>query len=320
MTVDAGTVDSISSFGEDPAGNLFIVDLGGEIFQITGAGPPLGNTDHFMLYKIKGTSGSPKFAKFGAVTLTDQFRTEDYDVIKPATVGLPADKNGEGIFDAATHLTEYKIKPSEGAADFAKIPDVLVVNQCNSLYVQVVKPASILVPTVKDLAMQPLPPDPMAHDVDHFLCYRARKQSKLSDDTPLPKFPKRMQVEVADQFDGMAARRYDLKRVTKLCNPVAKSGTPNYLAGDNEGSPKPITPATIDNPVDHLVCYKAVLSRKTIAQNGCVPADPDDTGTDLEQAKHTKVIGFFVNNQFGPEHLDSTREVELCIPSLKFAP
>ena len=74
--------------------------------------------------------------------------------------------------------------------------------------------------------------------------------------------------------------------------------------------------------LDHLVCYKATLSRKTIAQTGCVPTDPDDTGTDIEpdQPKHTKVIGFFVNNQFGPEHLDSTKEVELCIPSLKFAP
>jgi glucose/arabinose dehydrogenase len=322
MIVDAGTVDEVASFGEDPAGNLFIVDLGGEVFQITGAGPPLGNTDHFLLYKIKGTSGEPRFAKFGPVTLADQFRTEDYNVIKPATLGLPGDKNAEGVFDAVTHLTEYMIKPAEGAADFAKISDVHIVNQCNSLYVQIVKPASLLVPTSKNLMSQPLPPDPMDHELDHFLCYKARNQTKLSDDTPLPKFPKRMQVEVVSQFDDMAARRYDLKRVTKLCNPVDKSGMPSFLSGDNEGDPKPITPATIENPVDHLVCYKAVLSRKTVAQNGCVPADPDDTGTDIEppQAKHAKLIGFFINNQFGPEHLDSQKEVELCIPSLKFAP
>ena len=32
---NVGTIDSIASFGEDPARNLFIVDLGGEIFQVT---------------------------------------------------------------------------------------------------------------------------------------------------------------------------------------------------------------------------------------------------------------------------------------------
>jgi glucose/arabinose dehydrogenase len=320
MIVDAGTIDVISSFGEDPDGSLFILDLGGEVFEVTGTSPPLGNTDHFLLYKTRAASEAPRFTKFGPVALADQFGSGNYDIVKPLSLGLPADKNGEGVSDAATHLAEYKIKPSDGSAPFDKIPDVLVSNQCNNLYVQVVKPASVLIPTHKNLVSQPLPPDPMSHDLDHFLCYRARKQTKLSNDTPLPKLPKRMQVDVVDQFDGMTSRRYDLKRVTKLCNPAAKSGTPTFLSGDNKGDPKPIAPAAIENPVDHLVCYKAVRARKTVAQNGCAPIDPGDAGTDLEQPKHTPVIGFFINNQFGPQQLDSQREAELCIPSLKVAP
>jgi glucose/arabinose dehydrogenase len=318
IILDAGSIDQVASFGEDPDGNLFIVDLDGEIFQITDA-PTLGDTDHFKLFKVRGTSGAPKFIKFGPVTLADQFGSEEYNVLKVAALGLPADKNGEGVNDATTHLAEYQVKAVEGSPKFAKISDVRVINQCNALYVQVTKPASLLVPSLKNLVSQPLPPDPGSHDLDHFLCYKARVQSKLSNGTPVAKLPKGMQVDVVDQFDGMTSRRYDLKRVTKLCNPVDKSGAPVFLAGDNEGDPKPITPATIDNPDDHLVCYKAVLARKTIAQSGCVPATPGDSGTEIvpPQVKHTKVLGAFINNQFGPSQLDSQREVELCIPSLK---
>jgi glucose/arabinose dehydrogenase len=34
FTADAGTVDNIVSFGEDSAGNLFIVDIGGDVFEV----------------------------------------------------------------------------------------------------------------------------------------------------------------------------------------------------------------------------------------------------------------------------------------------
>jgi glucose/arabinose dehydrogenase len=321
IVTDAGTIDEISSFGEDPDGNLFVVDLGGEVFQLVAAGDDLGDTDHFMMYRVRGADGAPRFAKFGQIALNDQFGFDPggYNVIKPVAVGLPADKNGEGVNDAVTHLVEYQIKRGPVTLGFPKIYDVRIINQCNALYVTVIKPVSLLVPANKDLAMQPAAPDSMDHDLDHFLCYKARTQTKLSNGTPLPKFPRRTQVDVVDQFDGMTSRRYDLKRITKLCNPVAKSGSPSFLSGDNEGQPKTITPATIENPTDHLVCYKATLAHKDVPQDGCGASDPDDTGTEIvpEQPKHTKVIGFFVNDQFGPEQLDSQREVELCVPSLK---
>ena len=34
FTPDAGTIDQLASFGEDSAGNLYIVDLDGEIFMV----------------------------------------------------------------------------------------------------------------------------------------------------------------------------------------------------------------------------------------------------------------------------------------------
>jgi hypothetical protein len=37
---DAGTIGNISSFAEDATGNLYIVDLGGEIFRFSAVGVP----------------------------------------------------------------------------------------------------------------------------------------------------------------------------------------------------------------------------------------------------------------------------------------
>jgi len=305
-----------------------------EIIDSTGPGPPwdisgLDNIvltgepslSHFMFYKVSPTKNTPKFVKFGPVLLTDQFQLAGtfYNVIKPQQLGLPANKNAEGVADKVTHLEEYKIKPDAGTAKFEKVTDVRVENQCNDLFVEVVKPTSLLVPTNKDLSNPVAAPDPASHNVDHFLCYKVKGQKKLADGAKLPGLPKGIQVEVEDQFQ---ARRYDLKKITKLCNPVDKSGDPVLLSGPNKGDPFPITPASRRNPGTHLVCYKAKLAKKFIQQNGCGSADPADKGTkiDPEQAKHEKRIGIFVNNQFGPGQLDTKKEVEFCIPSEKLPP
>jgi hypothetical protein len=51
------------------------------------------------------------------------------------------------------------------------------------------------------------------------------------------------------------------------------------------------------NPDTHLMCYQAK------------PA--------VGQPKHVKVLGIHVNNQFGPEQLDTIKEEEFCVPSEK---
>ena len=309
LAPNVGTINQISAFGEDADGNLYIVDLGGELFRLDGA-PLLGATDHFMFYKVGANSAAPSFDAFGPVVLADQFRTADYDVHAPRQLGLPADKNSEGVTDASTHLEEYKLKESAGTTRFERLPSVTVLNQCNAMQIAVNKPVSLLVPTAKSLAGPVAAPDPLAHNLDHFLCYRAKQRGKL---------PRRMQVDAVDQFQ---ARRYDLKKVTKLCAPVAKSGTPIYLSGPNAGSAKSIDSAVIRNPGDHLLCYKATLARSTIAQTGCLPSDPSNPGTAIDppQPRHTARLNVYVNNQFGAGQLDSKKEVEICVPSVKILP
>lgn len=299
-----GRVDEVAIYtGELSAGRIFV-------HYATGVALP---PDHFLAYKVKPTKGSTKFVKFGPVTLTDPFRTSDYDVLKPTALLLPADKNGEGRFDESTHLEEYKLKPAKDAAGFDGRANVRIVNQCSDSLLEVGKPVTLLVPTAKDLDA-PIAP-PVDHHLDHFLCYKAKLQNALEDGTKLPKFPRGTQVDVEDQFQ---TRRYDLKKITKFCTPVSKSGSPVLLAGPDRGTPKPITAAVVRNPDDHLVCYQAKIAKRTIAQLGCGALDPKDKGVviDPKPAKHEKISGIHVANQFEDAgRIDSIKAIELCIPS-----
>jgi cysteine-rich repeat protein len=85
------------------------------------------------------------------------------------------------------------------------------------------------------------------------------------------------QASVVDQFNQ--PKTFDVKKPTRLCNPVDKNDE------------------HIQQPDAHLMCYQVT------------PA--------AGQSKHNPVLGLFVNNQFGPERLDTIKEEELCLPSLK---
>jgi len=159
--------------------------------------------------------------------------------LKLAPLHAPADTNGEGTRDAVTHLLAYGVKPAKGTSPFQKRRDVRVVNPCSDTFVQLKKPVGLLVPTAKSLTDPVTSPDPGTHERDHFLCYAAAAQSKRIDGTPLPKLPKGMQVDVADQFQ---TRRYDLKTITRLCQPVAKSGAPVLLSGRTRAHPSRSSP------------------------------------------------------------------------------
>ena len=100
--------------------------------------------------------------------------------------------------------------------------------------------------------------------------------------TGAPKFPKDVQATVVDQFDRPT--RYDVVNPTRLCAPADKNGE---------------SPGAADHP-EHLLCY------------GVKPAKG--------QPKHVKVLNLHVNNQFGPERLDTINAEELCVPSTKTLP
>ncbi len=282
--------------------------------------------DHFLFYKVSKAKSVESFIKFGPIVLTDQHGQTKYNVIGLKQLGNPADRNGEGIGDAETHLVEYKVKAIKGTPKFNTVSDIPMVNQChdanNPVYVKLVKPSSLLVPSSKSLDdPNVLAPEIANHVVDHYLCYIAKSQRTLGPEKiRLPKFPKGIQVALTDQFD-LPDRIYDLKGISKVCVPVDKridpSTPPELLASADRGQSVVIEPASVRFPDDHLLCYKAKLATKTLEQSSCGALDPRDNGVKIEpkQPAHQQIPLFTVNSQFGANSLATKREFEFCMPS-----
>lgn len=270
--------------------------------------------DHFLTYQIKTSKGAARFAKFGPVVLADAFGAVKYDILKPLTLDLPANKNNEGVIDDVTHLKEYQVRPRATSPSVGEVIEAR--NQCGVFTVALIKPLSVLVPTNKDFAAPPAVPDLSAIGLDHYLCYMVKKITSIQ-----PALGKGVQVDALDQFQS---RRYDLKKITKICLPVIKSEDPadpsKILAGPVAGTLKPVAAAAVHHGDEFLVCYQAKLARSTIVQRGCgcdVAIDPTCSGTPLSpvQSRHTRKLGVYLNNQFGAEQIDTIKEREFCIPS-----
>lgn len=278
-------------------------------------------TDAFTLYGASRSTDTARTYKFEPVMLDDGYNAFGAQIATAQAIGIPARANGRAPLDAAIRYREYRTRLAAGVATPASIGDLHVLNECNDLRVELQKPTSLLLPARLDATAPVSAPLAEDHDRDHLLCYRARVQSKLSTGQAVPGMPKGMQIAMEDELDAGALRRYDLLHLSKVCVPTSKGGNPHYLNGPAKGLPKVITPATVRNPVDVLVCYKAALARKYIAQNGCVAANPADRGTAIDppQSKHPAIDRLNVNDQFGPGQIDSSREREICLPSLVLA-
>lgn len=171
--------------------------------------------DHFLCYKGKTTAGTTKFVPQPGVGLVDEFETLNVDVKKSKGVCAPADKNGEGIQDAAIHLKTYQVKAVTGSPKHTSQQNLTITNQLGSIVLDTVKPAMLLVPAAKDLNIDPPPPNPVSHEVDHYKCYKAKIHAGT------PKFVA-VSVTVADQFT--AAKSFEVKKPALLCVPVDKNG------------------------------------------------------------------------------------------------
>jgi len=248
---------------------------GGVVFAADPFGFP---DDHFLCYKEKDVT-SPKFA--GASTmLADQFESGPFDVAKDKAICAPAAKNGVAIVDPDTHLVSYTIKAT-GAVTTTSDPrtGIKVVNQFHSitspLFVDIGKGDRLLVPANKSLTADPAAPDLTAINVDHYHCYKA----KVSKAVTQPKFAA-ITVDmpgIQTQFDT-APRKYLLKKVSRLCAPVA------------------VGTGTIKDPRGHFLCYKAQLVKGEVAA-----------------ATHH----IFTHDEFAGLVMDTGKVAEFCVPSLK---
>jgi hypothetical protein len=83
-----------------------------------------------------------------------------------------------------------------------------------------------------------------------------------------------------DQFGQSKA--FTLKKPTRVC-----------LAADKNSE-------GFKDETARLVCYQALVVKG--------------------QPKHVKVTGLFLNNQFGPDEVDTLKETEFCVPSSENSP
>jgi hypothetical protein len=91
-------------------------------------GPNPGlSLDHYKCYAASVTRGAPRFIPRD-VPLIDELESKDTTVLKPVSVCVPVDKNGEGVGNPDDYLVCYDIRDVRGQARFQKL-DIEASNQ-----------------------------------------------------------------------------------------------------------------------------------------------------------------------------------------------
>ncbi len=112
------------------------------------AEPTSQSLDHFELYSVSQVPGTQRFDKRD-VNLEDQFLDETVEVVRPTQLGVPTDKNEEGIGDPDSHLTCYAIR----APQFDK-REVQLQNQFGQLRLTLRRPNMLCVPSDKQVVSE----------------------------------------------------------------------------------------------------------------------------------------------------------------------
>ena len=303
LVVDDGALESPTSVGTD---SFAIVTITGGAAETT-----LGS---FTVYQTKAAAGAVALPMLGPVTLADAIGSAAYAVTKNVGLGVPAEVDAGGLLDPDTHLAAYAVKRVKGSPKFAKQADVPITTACGTTVVTLAKPAQLLIPAHASATGPVSPPTADDDTVDRFLCYAAKAQKRRLDGSPVAALAKGAQVDVADAFQ---TRRYDLKRLAFVCNPVAVSGTPTVLAGPRKGTTVPIAAARIDAPDARLACYRAALAKRFVPQIACGATDPKDKGAKIvpPQPKHRQLRGVAIADALETSAVDTKKERLLCLPA-----
>ena len=234
-----------------------------------------GCIDPFLCYKTRAVT---PFVPVTVQLVNGAFNESGgYLLRKGRHLCTPASANGAAIRDDDTHLRSYLMKPAPGTAKHQKRSGIQVTNQLGSLSLRTIRQDFLLVPSAKSLAASPPAPNPAGHEVDHFVCYKAKISAGA------PKFPKGLTAQVADQFIS-PAKTFSIKKVRHLCLPVDKNGEGVkhsdtrlvcYLARPGRGQPKHVkrSPVYTNN---QLAPETIGTVREDVL---CLPSQPAGAGT-----------------------------------------
>ena len=232
-------------------------------------------SDHFLCRDVKLESAALPTA--AGVALADEIESKSFDVRKTGATCAPADVNAQGVADTNVHLHAREVKESPGEPHHVRQSGVRLATELGLFTVDTVKPDRLLVPASAGVGA-PLPaPNPLAHDVDRFKCYKAR----LSSGSPaLPRGATALGITLSDAFtDGTV---FTLSKLQRVCD-----------AADENG-------AGVENPGAWLACFQAREKPPTV------------TGTPT-----ATIDGLFSTSEFGTEELATRRKYEVCIPAVR---
>jgi hypothetical protein len=198
------------------------------------AGTTITCMNHFLCYKAR-TTRTFTFTPVTGASLSDEF---DADVVFDATrakrLCTPADQNGAGIPDPATHESGYQLVAEATTPKHVPQKGLTVRNQFGDIGLDTVKPDFLLVPTATNLATDP--PALRSNQADNYKCYKVKVTAGTA------KFPKGTTAMVADQFTS-PAKALDVLEPSHLCTPVDLNGS------------------GIKHPLIHQLCYKVKASK-----------------------------------------------------------
>ncbi|MBI4527571.1 MAG: fibronectin type III domain-containing protein [Deltaproteobacteria bacterium] len=254
--------------------------------------------DHFKCYRAAAATAPDEetpFSEFAPaghkqIRLLDQ-RIEDKltHVLHPLGFCNPAKKERveiqevSEVIDPTTRLAAYRIKDARTSPAQAKFARrrYTVTNQFGTLMVDLNSIDRLLVPSGISLGGPTEGPAPLPDPTNNVDHYKCYAASIAKGSDEF----RELVVDVEDEFGPL---RMTVVRPVRLCNPVS--------AQMEDGSV-----GEVKNPENHLMCYRvSAVSR---------PAQP----------KFTR-IRVLLNNQLGPEVLDTEGVDSLCVPSLVESP
>lgn len=116
----------------------------------TSTPPPLVDPpiDHFTCYAVERSRGEPKFTPIPNVLVEDQFGPKTVDIMEPAQLCLPADKNGEdpGAQNHPGHLLCYNLKHARD--NFGKL-EVFTNDQFGPRDLRIIRREELCIPSVR---------------------------------------------------------------------------------------------------------------------------------------------------------------------------
>ena len=177
--------------------------------------------DTFRCYGLRrgDTAGGP-------LPVSDAFGANVVDVLGRRRLCVPADRDGAGIRDAATDLTEYRIRVP--GVRLQRHRGIQVSNRFATITLDASGPSSMMTPA----RFGSSPPIVTGHDVDQYACYAVHGAGSSSGDV----------VTVEDTFTH-PAKAIRVIRPVRLCVPASVGGAP------------------VKNPAGGLLCYRTKLGR-----------------------------------------------------------